>query len=717
MNVTRIDQSLRDAQPDPLLACLVAVTASHDRAASVDAITAGLPLIDGRLTPKLLVEAAARAGYAASIVKCPLKKLNNLNLPAIVLLKEQNSCVLLNRAKSGKVRIYNPLVNATTASTIAELDKDHTGFVILLKPQLKLTGVADDDFSPRSEGHWFWGVIWRLWPSYARVFVAAFIINMLALASPLFIMNVYDRVLPNKATSTLWVLASGMALAVIFDLSLRTVRAWLVDSSGRRADVLLSSKIFEHLMAIKMSGRPKTTGSFANQLREFENVREFFTSGTITTLTDFCFFSVFLAAIYYIGGNMALIPAGAALLVLTIGLVLQYPLHVAARKSHKESAYRMSLLVEAIASLETIKAIRAEGTLQRTWELLVGETSKNLEQTRRLSAVVSNLTVSVQQLVSVVIVIVGSYQFDHGEMSMGAIIACVILASRAVGPFGNFSMLVARSQQSFVSLKALNEVMNIESERPAGKNYVSQPINGGKIEFKSVTFSYPEAAKPAIRDFNLTIKPGERVGIIGKIGSGKTTLGRLLAGIYLPDTGNILIDGIDLRQFHPHELRGAIGVVTQDADLFYGTVRSNILMGSRNASDEDFVAAAKLAGVDDFAMKHPLGFDMPVGERGGLLSGGQRQSVTLARVFLLNPKVVFLDEPSGSMDLASERVLIEHLRNALSTDATIIICTHRYSMLELVDRLVVLADGHPAIDGPRDNVLEALKNQALARSR
>ena len=403
--------------------------------------------------------------------------------------------------------------------------------------------------------------------------------------------------------------------------------------------------------------------------------------------------------------------------MLTIGLVLQYPLRIAARKSQRELAYRMSLLVEAIASLETIKAIRAEGTLQRTWELLVGETSKNLEQTRRISALVSNLTVGVQQLVTVVIVIVGSYLFDHGELSMGAIIACVILASRAVGPFGSFSMLVARSQQSFASLKALNEVMSIESERPVGKDYVTQSISDGKIEFKSVTFAYPEAAKPAIQDFNLTIKPGERVGIIGKIGSGKTTLGRLLAGIYLPTAGNILIDGVDLRQFHPHELRGAIGVVTQDADLFYGTLRSNILMGSRNASDEEFVAAAKLAGVDDFAMKHPLGFDMPVGERGGLLSGGQRQAVTLARVFLLNPKVVFLDEPSGSMDLASERVLIEHLRNALRSDATIIICTHRYSMLELVDRLVVLANGHPAIDGPREKVLEALKNQAQAKPR
>ena len=714
MNVTQNSQSLASAEADPLLACLIYVTAHHDRAASVDAITAGLPLIDGRLTPDLFIKAAERAGYAASIAKRPIRKLGSLNLPAVLLLDNQNSCVLLRRYKKGKVLVYDPIADTKVNTNISELNKDYSGFVIFSKPQLRLTDV-EEDFARRGDGHWFWGVIWRLWPAYVRVFLAAAVINTLALASPLFIMNVYDRVLPNKAVSTLWVLASGIALAVFFDLSLRTVRGWLVDGSGRRADVLLSARIFEHLLSIKMSGRPKTTGSFANQLREFENVREFFTSGTITTLTDFCFFGVFLLMIYYIGGSIAAIPATAAALVLFFGLIFQFPLRRAAQKSQRESAYRMSLLVEAIASLETIKAIRAEGTLQRTWELLVGQTSKNLEKTRRISALVANITIAVQQLVSIAIVIVGTYLFSEGKMSMGAIIACVILASRSVAPFGSFAMLVARSQQSFASLKALNEVMNIESERPVGKNYVGQSIADGKIEFKAVSFSYPEAPTPAIQDFNLTIRPGERVGIIGKIGSGKTTIGRLLAGIYTPSAGNILIDGVDSRQFHPHELRGAIGVVTQDSDLLYGTLRSNILMGSRNATDEQFVAAAKLAGVDDFAMRHPAGFDMPVGERGGLLSGGQRQAVTLARVFLLNPKVVFLDEPSGSMDLASERVLIEHLRNALRSDATIIICTHRYSMLELVDRLVVVANGHVAIEGPRDKVLEHLKAHAKAQ--
>ena len=535
---------------------------------------------------------------------------------------------------------------------------------------------------------------------------------MLALASPLFVMNVYDRVLPNKAIATLWVLASGVGLALIFDMTLRTVRGLIVDGTGRRADVMLSSRIFEHLLAMKMTGRPKTTGSFASQLKEFENVREFFTSSTVATISDFCFFGIFMFFISQIGGRLVVVPIIAAALVFVVGLILQFPLRSAANKAHREASYRHSLLVEAISSLETIKAIRAEGALQRTWELLVDQTARTLEGTRKVSLVLSNFTVVVQQLSYVSIIIFGSYLFEQGEISMGAIIACVILSGRAVAPFGSFATLVARSQQSLASLKALNTLMKTESERPVGKKYTENAINDGKIEFKSTTFTYPDSPNPALEDFNLTISPGEKVGIIGKLGSGKTTIGRLLAGLYEPTSGNILIDGIDIRQFHPHELRGAIGVITQDARLLYGTVRSNILLGSRHASDEEFLTAAKLTGVDDFAMRHPAGFDMPVGEAGSSLSGGQRQAITLARVFLLNPKVVFLDEPSCSMDLASERVLIEHLRKSLRPDATVIICTHRYSMLDIVDRLVVISNGRVAMDGPKGKVLEAFRSKA-----
>ncbi|MDH3740733.1 MAG: type I secretion system permease/ATPase [Hyphomicrobiales bacterium] len=696
------------AEPDPLLNCLIAVATYHDRAVSADALTAGLPLAEGRLTPGLFERAAQRAGYAARLVSRSLNRLNPIVLPAILLLEDNDACVLLRKLSKRTFEIYDPLTDTRATTTLQELEDAYTGQAILIKPEIKL-GTRGPETSANVTGHWFWGVVRRLWPSYLQVIIAAALINVLALASPLFIMNVYDRVLPNKAISTLWVLAAGMGLAVLFDLMLRSLRGWLIDAAGRRADVLLAGRIFEHVLGIKLSQRPSTTGSFANQLREFESVRDFFTSGTLATLTDVSFFGLFLFVIYKIGGPIAIIPAVAAFFVLMVGLVLQFPLRKAAQKTQAESAYRHSLLVEAIGALETIKTIRAEGVLQRTWERLVGRTAKTLEKARRISSLIMNITVATQQLVTVGIVIAGAYLFDAGEISMGAIIACVILGGRSVAPFGQFSSLIARSQQSFAALKTLNGLMKMDSERPDGKNFVSQPILEGRVEFQNIEFSYPEAPNPALNEFNLKIRPGEKVGIIGKIGSGKTTIGRLLGGLYEAQGGTILVDGIDIRQYHPYQLRRSVGIVAQDSDLFFGTLRSNILMGVPNATDDQMIKACQLAGVDDFANRHPSGFDMPVGERGSLLSGGQKQAVALARILLLRPQVIFLDEPSGSMDLASERLLIKHLREAFQNDQTIILSTHRYSMLELVDRLVVIGNGKVVADGPKDKVLEALK--------
>jgi ATP-binding cassette subfamily C protein LapB len=705
---------IASAEPDPLLNCLIAIASFHDRAVSAETVTAGLPLVEGRLTPALFERAARRAGYAAKIVRRPLKKLNPIALPAILLLENFDACVVLKKLSKRTYEIFDPLTQTRATATLDDLEDAYTGQAILIKPELDLASRSTQP-SIRVSGHWFWGVVRKLWPTYLQVIIAAAFINVLALASPLFIMNVYDRVLPNKAISTLWVLAAGIGLAIVFDLMLRSLRGWLIDAAGRRADVLLAGRIFEHVLGIRLSNRPNTTGSFANQLREFDSVREFFTSGTLATLTDIAFFALFLFVIYKIGGPIAIIPATAAAVVLFIGLVLQFPLRRAAQKTLAESAYRHSLLVEAIGALETIKTIRAEGALQRIWERLVGRTASTLEKARRIQALILNLTVAIQQLVTVGIVVLGAYLFDAGEISMGAIIACVILGGRSVAPFGQFATLIARSQQSFAALKTLNGLMQMESERPDGKNFVSQPITEGRIEFNAVEFSYPDAPNPAIRDFNLKIEPGERVGIIGKIGSGKTTIGRLLGGIYDAQGGSILIDGIDIRQYHPYELRRAVGIVAQDSDLFFGTLRSNILMGVPDATDEQMVRACQLAGVDDFANKHPSGFDMPVGERGALLSGGQKQAVALARILLLEPRIIFLDEPSGSIDLASERILIKHLRDAFDDGQTLILSTHRYSMLDLVDRLVVISNGKVAADGPKDKVLEALKAQSSRR--
>ncbi len=700
---------------DVLLRCLIAVTSYHDRAASETELTAGLPLTNGLLTPDLAVRAAERAGYAAKVIKKPLQRINPLVFPAILLLENGDACVIFKRLRMRRVEIFDPHTRTMSKVRLSVLKKSYTGIAILLRPDIQLTK-REPEAIQLARGHWFWGVVWRLWPSYAQVILTASIINILALATPLFIMNVYDRVLPNKAIPTLWVLAIGVGLAIGFDLIFKLLRSWMIDAAGRRADVLLAGRIYEHILSIKLQNKPATTGGFASHLKEFESVREFFTSNTLATISDFMFFGLFLFVIHLIGGPLAIVPAVGAAVVFVVGLILQFPLRRAARETQTEAAYRHSLLVESITALETIKMLRAEGRLQSLWERLVGRTARTVEKTRRISNLVTTVTMAVQQLVTVGIVVYGALLFDRGEVSMGAIIACVILGGRAVAPFGQFATIVARSQQSFAALSNLNGIMKMENERPDGKSFVAQPIKDARIEFKAVKFSYPGAPNPALNGLNVIIEPGEKVGIIGKIGSGKTTIGRLLAALYEAQEGAILIDSIDIRQFHPHEVRGAIGVVNQDSDLFFGTLRDNILMGNSSASDAQIVEAARLAGVEEFAMRHPSGFDMPVGERGNLLSGGQRQAVALSRVLLLDPKVVFLDEPSSSMDLASERVLIKNLKKTLRPDQTIIVSTHRYSMLDLVDRLLVLADGKIAADGPKEKVLQALKARLAEKS-
>ena len=697
-------------EDDPLALCLAAFIAVTDRPTSIAALLAGLPLDQGRLTPELLQRALERAGYNSRLVKRPISQIKKIYLPAILLMGGRDGCILLDRNKK-TCRISDPITGSEFTVTESNLAKDYAGICILARRNASLD-MAQTEEGMRETGHWFWSAVNKLWPTYGLVVFGAIFINLIALASPLFVMNVYDRVLPNKALPTLWVLAIGMAIALTFDVLLKTLRSWLIDSAGRRADVLLASRIYEHVLGIEMSSKPPTTGSFASHLKEFESVREFFTSTTISTFTDMAFFGIFLFVIFQVGGIMVAVPAVAAILLLALGLIFQFPLRRAAEKNSAETAQRHSLLIESISSLETVKTIRAESHLQRIWESLVGMTAQTVERVRQLNATLANLSSLVQQLVTVGVIVVGAYLFEEGKISTGAIIASVMLASRAVAPLGSFAMVLARSQQSLVSLRAIGKIMAMPIERPHNKKFITEPITNSLIQFQNVVFTYPTAGTPALNGITLTIKPGEKVGIIGKIGSGKTTVGRLMTKLYEPQEGAILINGVDMRQYHPHEIRRVVGLLGQDSELFHGTVRSNILMANPRATDEKLLNACRLAGVDDFVRRHPKGFDMSVGEKGQALSGGQRQSVALARLLIGDPQVIYLDEPSSAMDLASERLLIEQLRRALRPEQSVIVSTHRYSMLDLVDRLIVLSNGKIAADGPKEQVMEALKKQA-----
>ena len=559
--------------------------------------------------------------------------------------------------------------------------------------------------------HWFFGSISNFWRSYLLVALAALFINLIALSSPLFVMNVYDRVLPNEAISTLWVLAIGVSIALLFDFTLKTARASIIDYTGRKVDLRLSQLIFEKVLSTTMSARPFSTGEYANRATQYEFVREFFSSSTIATFIDTIFVFIFLSAIWLISGPLVLVPTVAFIIVIVIGFVAQYRISKRIAAAANEAAQRQALLVETILTTETIKCLRAEGALSKRWRELTVNSTYTSEQIKQISSTAANSTQFVQQLVTVGLILMGTYLFAEGKVTMGAIIASVILSGRAMAPLSQLTMTIARFRQVLLSLSILNKIMEQPDDAPSSIGFVNREVLGGAVTFENVNFQYSEEADKALDGLNFNILAGEKVGIIGRIGSGKTTIGRMITSLYVPQEGRILIDGIDCQQYHPAEVRSAVALAGQSGDLFSGTIKENLLLANSSASDAELLEVAKKAGIATFISRHPKGFDMQVGENGNALSAGQKQSVTIARLLLTKPKIIFLDEPSGAMDLLSERNLIKNLKETMSPETTLILATHRYSMLELVDRLIVLDNGKVIADGPKNDVIEALKTQ------
>jgi ATP-binding cassette subfamily C protein LapB len=696
---------------DPLANCLVLLTRLQHRPFSLQSLTAGLPLESSRLTPELFIRAAARADISAHILKRPLKKISNLTLPVVLLLKDDQACILLEKSDS-HAKVLLPDAGAGEDDVIlSRLEEMYTGFAIFVKPAFRFDKRADTSFVPKPK-HWFWGTVGTAWPIYSEVLIASLLINLFALVMPLFIMNVYDRVVPNNTLQTLWVLAIGVGIVYIFDFIMRGLRGYFIDIAGKKIDVILSSNIFEKVMAIRMEARPPSVGAFASSLQEFESFREFITSATITTLVDLPFVVLFLGLIWWLGGAAAYPAILAVPIILTVSFLLQKPLGNVIKETFRTSSQRQSTLIESLTGLETIKAIGAEGPMQRRWEQLIGNLGKLSLKARLLSAANVNTATFLQQIASVAVIIVGVYLIAEREMSVGALVACTLLTGRALAPLSQVAGLITRYHHARAALDGINRMMALPVEREAGKNFVHRPSLKGTIEFKDVTFNYPEQQVAALQNISFRVGAGERVGIIGRIGSGKTTLEKLIMGLYRPSSGSVWIDGVDLQQIDPADLRKNIAYVPQDAMLFYGTVRDNIVFGAPYVDDRAMLRAAEIAGVTEFVNRHPLGFDMPVGERGEGLSGGQRQSIAIARALLLDPVMLVLDEPSNSLDNRSEENLKARLLQHLA-DKTLLLVTHRASMLSLVNRLIVVDGGRIIADGPKEQVLEALSGGKL----
>lgn len=694
---------------DPLADALVFLAARHGRALTREALLAGLPVTDGRLNIKLFGRAAERAGLEAEPIKRALSEIPALVLPAVLVMKDGSTRILVEIDRTTKkARVVNP---SKEPGAKAGPEPEYSGYAFLVRPVAEADprAVAAGDL-PRK--HWFWTVVQQFWGNYSHVAIAALVVNILALASPLFVMNVYDRVIPNGAIPSLIALAFGLSIAIAFDFILRIVRSRIIDMTGKQVDVVLAANIFEHVMSLKMAQRPQSVGILANQLREFDSVREFFTSGTVVTITDLAFAMIFLFVLYLIVGPLAIIPAILLPVMIGIGLALQRPLDRAMKRLQAESAARHGVLVEALSGMETVRATGAEARMQGAYERSVAATARSGEDVHFWASLALTAASTAQQITTMAIVIWGVFLVMNGDITMGALVAASMLAGRVMAPIAGIAAVITRATQTFTSLQAIDRLMGLERERPVGRSYVTRRIEHGRVAFDNVTFKYPNAADTALEKVSFKIEPGERVGIIGRVGSGKTTVGRLLVGFYDPNDGRISIDGIDARQYDPADLRNGVGFVLQDTDLFYGKLRDNITLGRVSATDEEVIAAARLAGVESFIAGHPQGYDMPIAEQGRSLSGGQKQAIGLARVLIRKPKILFLDEPTAHFDTRSETEFLERLKALASRDMTIIVSTHRPSLLGLVDRLLLFDKGRLVADGPRDAVLARLRGAA-----
>ncbi len=698
---------------DALLNSLIYVSRYYGLANSPEALINGLPLSDGKLTPFLFPRSAERAGLVARENRAALKTISPLVLPVVLLLRNGDACVL------NKLNLDDNQVEVVTADSgfvpismaFSELDDLFIGRYFLVKKQFRY-----DERSPeilkQDHRHWFWGTIWQSKRIYRDVLIASILINLFAIAAPMFTRLVYDKVIPNLAFDTLWVLASGIVVIFLFDLVLKLLRSYFIDVAGKKSDILISSKIYSKVMGIRMEAKPPSVGAFARHLQEFETIREFFTSATISALIDLPFSILFLVIIWLMAGELVYVPVVGVLILMVYSLLIQKPLRRAIEEGSRLASQKYANLIESLAGLETVKLFGAQSQFQFRWEEAVAYMANWGIKSRRITDGIQNAAGFVQQSANVGIIIFGVYLIAEGNLTMGGLIAATMLSGRAISPMIQLSLISSRYNQAKSAMTIINQVMDMPDEQQSGKRYLHRPIIHGKIELDNVTFYYPNSQQAAIRNLNLTIRPGEKVAIIGRIGSGKTTLERLIMGLYQPTEGHVRIDNTDISQLHHIDIRRNIGCVPQESQLFYGSIRDNITLGRPLADDRDILDAANRAGVTAFSQSDPAGLERQVGEGGMLISGGQRQAIAIARALLGRPPVLIMDEPTSAMDNRSELHIKQQL-SSLSPSETLILITHKPSMLDLADRIIVMEKGAVVADGPKSVVLGDLKKGKL----
>ncbi|WP_392340701.1 type I secretion system permease/ATPase [Moritella marina] len=697
---------------DPLLDCLILLTEHFGNPCSGESLTAGLSISGAHLSPELVPQAASRAGLSAKLSQKGLNELPRMLLPCILLLKDQQACVLQELDfGADKAVISMPETGGEVLLTIVELEAIYVGYLFLVKQQYH----GDREFDVHlhdTKKHWLWQTVKSSSSIYRDVIIASVLVNLFALVSPLFVMNVYDKVVPNLAFESLWVLAIGATVAYIFDFIMKQLRGYLIDVAGKKVDLETSAKLFAKVIGMPLEKRASSVGGMAKQLSEFDSVREFLSSATITALVDLPFAILFMVIIWLVAGDLAMFSVIATLLIIGYTLMIQPRLRHAIEEGNKFSSLRHGHLVESLSVLELIKANGAEGVVQQSWQQMLGHISTWQLKAKVITNSVANVASLIVQVSVIGVVVLGVYRVAENEISMGAIIAAVMLSSRAISPMAKIASLMTRSNQTISAMRQLDAIMEQVDEFEDKAHLPSRNKLEGRIGLEQLGFSYPDIDKPSLYPLSLQIKPGEKVAIIGRNGSGKSTLAKLLLGLYQPTTGSLQFDGMSQQQIHPSDLRRNFGYLPQDITLFHGTIKENILFGAKQITEYQLIRAVQFSGVNMFTDLDSQGLDQQVGEGGKALSRGQRQSIALARAILNDPQILLLDEPTASLDARSEKQFINSMQ-LIAKDRTLLLITHKMHLLQLVDRIIVLDKGRLVADGPKALILEKLKSGAL----
>ena len=703
---------------DSLLDSLVLYTKLFHKPFTKESLMLGLPvtstdaptqLFSMNSSKSLFSRVAARAGLKSTLIERPISNMLQLHLPMILILANDNSCILKNFSEDRKqVKIiYSDGTGLEDWLDVEDLEKEYLGFGFLLKKEFQYDKQNSRTLQLKQK-HWFWSTLNLSRGVYKDVLWASLLINLFVIATPLFTMNVYDRVIPNNAQETLMVFTVGIVFIYLLDFFIKTTRGYLLELAAKKSDIIMSSIIFEKVLDLKMEEHPPSVGSFANSLRDFESVRSFFTTATMTAIIDLPFTIIFLSIIYYIAGNLVFVPLVTIGLILTYALIIRKPIKDSIELSHEASAKKNGLLIETLQNIETVKTMRMSSKMQWDWEESVGEIAKVNLKSRILSSSIPNITNLLIQLNTVFVIVFGVYMIQEFDLTMGGLIAAVMLTARTVSPMGQAASLISTYSDARSSYETLEAIISKPREREDGQEFLNLDNITGKIEFQNVSFSYPGADILALDNVSFSIDAGEKIAIIGRIGSGKSTITKLLLKLYEPTSGTILIDDIDISQIDPANLRRSISYVPQDIHLFKGTIKENIITSERAPSDEDVVMAAKISGAYEFIHSHPRGYDMPIGERGAGLSGGQKQSVGVARALLSGSSIMLMDEPTNAMDQSTETNLISNLQKEV-IDKTMILVTHKLNILGLVQRVIVMNKSKVLIDGTKEEVVKKLQ--------